>query len=107
MNQSTLLPLVVKVGAASALLEGRGWWNKNSLIPITEKQAEIYNQTCNLNEDLGSMLATDVMSDARIAQQSSDVSSSCSPISGSQPANYSRSFRVVRMPSKYKYFLMY
>ncbi|KAJ1100067.1 hypothetical protein NDU88_005156 [Pleurodeles waltl] len=120
---------VVRVTKSAVLLEGKGWWNKNSIIPISSSQADIFKQVYagrEDEEDASSSAAfidsstNDKMSNHALNDSNCQARTSCHSLEREDgPAVSSssvlcpvpeilrtRSHRLVKLPSKYNDYLL-
>ncbi|KAJ1189087.1 hypothetical protein NDU88_005838 [Pleurodeles waltl] len=120
---------VVRVSKSAVLLKGKGWWNKNSIIPISSSQADIFKQVYAGREDEDDTSSSaafidsstkDKMSNHALNDSNCQARTSChsleredDPDSSSSsllcPAPEplrSRSHRLVKLPSKYNDYLL-
>ncbi|KAJ1154903.1 hypothetical protein NDU88_007646 [Pleurodeles waltl] len=118
---------VVRVSKSAVLLEGKRWWNKNSIVPISSLQTDIFKRVYAGREDEDDTSSgaafidsstKDRMSNHTLNDSSFQARTSChnleredDPSSSSSlcPASESlrtRSQRLVKLPSKYNDYLL-
>ncbi|KAJ1177919.1 hypothetical protein NDU88_003171 [Pleurodeles waltl] len=107
---------VIKVTKYSVLLEGKGWWNRNCVVRISSPQAEIFKRVYAGQEDDASSGSTFIEDPAQKTHENRSnhcqLENSCDehePITSLCPASdpvYTRSHRLVRVPSKFDDYIL-